>query len=116
MSKIRTHKDLDVWKESMKLVKNVYLLTASFPKEEIYGLISQMRRASVSIPSSIAEGAARSTNKDFARFLYISLGSLAELETQLLLTVDLGFIDNNNLDDSIQSIRRMLIGLIKSLK
>ena len=100
----------------MKLAKEVYSLTASFPKEEMYGLSSQTRRASVSIPSNIAEGAARGSSKDFSRFLYISLGSLAELETQLLLAVDLGFIDNNDLDESVQRIRRMLVGLIKSLK
>jgi len=113
---IKTHKDLDVWKEAMKLAKEVYSLTARFPKEEMYGLSSQIRRASVSIPSNIAEGAARGSSKDFSRFLYISLGSLAELETQLLLAVDLGFIDNNDLDESVQRIRRMLVGLIKSLK
>ena len=98
---IKTHKDLDVWKEAMKLAKEVYTLTARFPKEEMYGLSSQIRRASVSIPSNIAEGAARGSSKDFSRFLYISLGSLAELETQLLLAVDLGFIDNNDLDESV---------------
>ncbi|MDQ1329663.1 MAG: hypothetical protein QG641_2955 [Candidatus Poribacteria bacterium] len=113
---IKTHKDLDVWKEAMKLAKEVYSLTASFPKEEMYGLSSQIRRASVSIPSNIAEGAARGSSKDFSRFLYISLGSLAELETQLLLAVDLGFIDSNDLDESVQKVRRMLVGLIKSLK
>ena len=113
---IKTHKDLDVWKEAMKLAKEVYTLTARFPKEEMYGLSSQIRRASVSIPSNIAEGAARGSSKDFSRFLYISLGSLAELETQLLLAVDLGFIDNNALDESVQKVRRMLVGLIKSLK
>jgi four helix bundle protein len=113
---IKTHKDLDVWKEAMKLAKEVYSLTASFPKEEIYGLSSQIRRASVSIPSNIAEGAARGTSKDFSRFLYISLGSLAELETQLLLAIDLRLTDNNDLDESVQKVRRMLVGLIKSLK
>jgi len=112
---IKTHKDLDVWKESMKLAKNIYSLTSTFPREEIYGLTSQMRRASVSIPSSIAEGAARGSNKDFTRFLYISMGSLSELETQLLLAMDIGFINNNELDESIQKIKKMLIGLIKSL-
>jgi four helix bundle protein len=76
---VRTHRDLNVWKESMNLVKQVYSLTQSFPKEEIYGLVSQMKRAAVSIPSNIAEGAARSSSTDFVRFLYIAMGSLAEL-------------------------------------
>jgi len=85
------HKDLEVWKESMLLAKEAYLLTKSFPKEELYGITSQIRRASVSVPSNIAEGAARSSDKEFIQFLYISLGSLSELETQILLSRDLGY-------------------------
>ena len=73
------HKDLDVWKESMNLAREVYLLTQTFPKEERYGITSQIRRSAVSIPSNIAEGAARSSDKEYIQFLYISLGSLAEL-------------------------------------
>jgi four helix bundle protein len=79
MSKIRMHKDLDVWKESMRLAKDVYALTTKFPKEEMYGLTSQIRRSAVSIPSNIAEGAGRNSNKEFIQFVYISLGSLVEL-------------------------------------
>jgi four helix bundle protein len=90
MGKIKTHKDLNVWKESMTLAKEVYRLTKNFPKEETFGLVSQMRRAAVSIPSNIAEGAARNSNKEFIQFLHVSLGSLAELETQLLLSKELG--------------------------
>jgi len=112
---IKTHKDLDVWKESMKLAKDVYLLTSSFPKEELFVLTLQIRRSSISIPSNIAEGAARNSNKDFVKFLYVALGSLAELETQLLLAKELGFINENSLESSINSIRKMLIGLIKYL-
>ena len=93
MGTTKTHKDLDVWKKAMELAKEIYLLTSNFPKEEIYGLSSQMRRASVSIPSNIAEGAARNSDKEFARFLYISLGSLSELDTQIILSKDLGFIN-----------------------
>ena len=78
MNKIKTHKDLDAWKESMSLVEEVYKLTESFPKEEIFGLTSQMRRAATSIPSNIAEGAARNSEKEFIQFLHVSLGSLAE--------------------------------------
>ena len=116
MSNVRTHRDLNVWKESMNLVKQVYSLTQSFPKEEIYGLVSQMRRAAVSIPSNIAEGSARSPSTDFARFLYVAMGSLAELETQLLLSRELGFTQNIEMDENIDQIKRMLIGLIKSLR
>ena len=114
--KMKTHKDLDVWKEAMTLAKRIYKLTADFPKEETYGLVSQIRRAAVSIPSNIAEGAARNSNKEFIQFLYVSLGSLAELETQLLLSRELGFLKNEEIDGSIERIRKMLLGLIKHLK
>jgi len=103
MGKVRTHKDLNVWKEAMELAKDIYSLTTDSPKEEIYGLVSQMRRAAVSI-------------KDFIRFLYIALGSLAELETQLLLSGELGFMNNNEVSGRIDEIRRMLLGLTKSLR
>ena len=116
MSGIKTHKDLDVWKESMTLAKEVYKLTKSFPQEETYGLASQMKRAAVSIPSNIAEGAARNSSKEFIQFLYMSLGSLAELETQLLLSRELGFLKNEELNGSVEQIRRMLLGLIKYLR
>ena len=113
---LKTHKDLDVWKESMKLVKQIYLITANFPKEETYGLVSQIRRSAISIPSNIAEGAARNSNKEFIQFLYVSLGSLAELETQLLLSQEIGFIEYLPFEDTIEHIRKMLLGLIKYLK
>jgi four helix bundle protein len=116
MSKIKTHKDLDVWKESMTLAKEVYKLTESFPKEEIYGLASQMRRAAVSIPSNIAEGAARNSDREFIQFLYMSLGSLAELETQLLLSGELGFLKNEEINGNVERVRKMLLGLIKYLR
>lgn len=76
MGEIRTHKDLNVWKDSITLAKELYRLTENFPKEETYGLASQMRRAAVSIPSNIAEGAARNSTKEFIQFLYIALGFL----------------------------------------
>jgi len=100
----------------MSLAKGIYKLTADFPKEETYGLVSQIRRAAVSIPSNIAEGAARNSNKEFIQFLYVSLGSLAELETQLLLSKELGFLKTEEMNGSIERIRRMLLGLIKHLK
>ena len=110
------HKDLDVWKESMLLAKEVYLLTKGFPKEELYGITSQIRRASVSVPSNIAEGAARSSDKEFIQFLYISLGSISELETQLLLSRDLGFIGTLDILPKIELTKKKLLGLIKYLK
>jgi len=85
---VRDHKELDVWKTSVELVTEVYVATKTFPKEELYGLTNQLRRAAVSVPSNIAEGAARQTTKEFVQFLYISLGSVAEVETQLRNTVD----------------------------
>ncbi len=116
MNKVKTHKDLDVWKEAMTLAREVYKLTKSFPKEEMYGLVPQMRRAAVSIPSNIAEGAARNSDKEFIQFLYVSLGSLAELETQLLLSKELGFPKSNELNKCVEQTRRMLLGLIRYLR
>ena len=98
VDKIKTHKDLDVWKESLELARLVYLMTSKFPKEELYGITQQIRRSAVSIPSNIAEGAARNSQKEFIQFLHIALGSLAELETQLLLSEKLGFIKENEIE------------------
>jgi len=103
----------------MQLVSLVYKLTRDFPKEEIYGLVSQMRRCAVSIPSNIAEGSQRNSDKEFTRFLSISKASAAELETQLLLSKDLNFILDEELYHSSLSllleIRKMISGLRKSL-
>jgi len=90
---IKTHKDLDVWKLSIQLLKDIYQLTSKFPSEEKFGLVAQIRRAVVSIPSNIPEGEARNSDKDYIRFLYISLGSLSEIETQLIIAEELGFSD-----------------------
>ena len=90
---IKTHKDLDVWKLSIQLVKDIYQLSSKFPSEEKFGLVAQIRRAVVSIPSNIPEGEARNSDKDYIRFLYISLGSLSEIETQLIIAEELGFSD-----------------------
>jgi four helix bundle protein len=79
---MKTHKDLEVWKNSIKLVTTIYTVTKSYPKEELFGLTNQMRRSAVSIPSNIAEGAARNSKKEFIQFLHIARGNLAELETQ----------------------------------
>ena len=110
-----THKDLKVWEKSMDLVVSTYKLSSHFPAAEKFGLTSQMRRAAVSVPSNIAEGAARSSTKEYIRFLYISLGSLSELETQFLISKRLEYI-NDILEESIIEIRKMLLGLIKNLK
>ena len=100
----------------MLLAKEVYLLTNTFPKEELYGITSQIRRSVVSIPSNIAEGAARSSDKEFIQFLYISLGSLSEMETQLILSHDLGFIKNLDILPQIEITKKKILGLIKYLK
>lgn len=117
MNQIKSHKDLKVWQESMTLVVDVYKVTEELPKHEIYGLTSQIRRATVSIPSNIAEGAGRRGEKEFIRFLFIALGSLSELETQLEIAHRLNYISNlESVNKSIYFIRNMLSNLIKSLK
>ena len=114
---MRTHKDLDVWKLSRAFVSDVYKFTVDFPKSEIYGLTNQIRRSAVSIPSNIAEGSARQGNKEFIQFLYIALGSLAELETQLLIAKDLNYLkEDEESFKKLKRIRMMLLGLIKSIK
>ncbi len=110
------HKDLDVWKQSIELVAAVYTLTSDFPREEQYGLTAQLRRTAVSIPSNIAEGAARNSDKEFIQFLHISLGSLAELETQFILAERLWKATVSPLLKEVQVIRKMVIGLVKYLK
>jgi len=112
-----THKDLIVWKKSMNFVILVYKFTSQFPKEELFGLSSQMRRAAVSIPSNIAEGHGRNSEKELIRFLYISLGSATELETQILLSKELMFLNNDDflkLSHLNNEIIKMLVSLIRS--
>ena len=119
MSTIKTHKDLDVWKKSVSLVTLIYEMTKGFPKDELYGLTNQIRRSAVSIPSNIAEGSARKGNKEFAQFLYIGLGSLSELETQLIISSNLKYISSERCEqimNDLNDIRRMLVGLIKYVK
>ena len=117
MTTIKTHKDLDVWKKAMDLAEHVYQVSATIPKEETYGLILQIRKSAISVPSNIAEGAARNSKKEFIQFLYIALGSLAELETQLLLAARMLFIDRDSeLLKEVSQIRQILCGLIRSLK
>ena len=111
-----THKDLEVWKKTMDLAAHVYSLTAQFPKEELYGLTSQIRRSAVSIPSNIAEGAAKHSRNEFIQFLHIASGSVAKLETQLLLAIRMGFISGDSIISHIQEVRKLLLGLLRSLK
>lgn len=114
-----THKDLEVWKGSMAFVTEVYGIARSFPKEELFGLTSQIKRCAVSIPSNIAEGAARQHKKENLQFLYVASGSLSELETQLIISHNLGFINEEKLSDLTSKmilIRAQLHGLIKYLK
>ena len=113
---MKSHRDLDVWKKSIGLVSEIYLLTKKFPPDELYGLTSQMRRAAVSVPSNIAEGAARGSSKEFSRFLSISLGSLAEMETQLLIAENLNYLPPDiSVSQEIERIRKLLHGLSNSV-
>ena len=113
----RGHHKLEAWKRSRELVLSIYTLTQNFPKEEMFGLTSQMRRAAVSIPSNIAEGAARTGDKEFAQFLNIARGSLSELETQLLIASDLGYIKRNDpVFEVVDLVSRLITGLHKTVR
>lgn len=116
---MNNYENLKIWQKSISVAKNIYQLTASFPNEERFGLIAQMRRSSVSIASNIAEGAGRGTDKDFRRFLDISYGSLSELDTQLHIARMLEFCsmeDYENLKNEIQEIQKMIYSLIKTFR
>ena len=116
---MRTHKDLDAWKLSVELVVLIYQLTSTFPKEEVFGLTNQIRRAAVSIPSNIAEGAARNSNKELIQFLHLSLGSQQELDTQFLIAKKLEYLTDdqyNEINIKIETVGKLLNGLIKYLK
>ncbi len=111
-------KEMKIWKEAIQLAKDLYLLLSSFPDEEKYNLISQIKRCSISVPSNIAEGSSRRSNLDFKRFLQISLGSLFEMETQLYLSKELSFISNddfNRFESRISELQKMIYGFSKSL-
>lgn len=112
-----SYRDLNVWQNAMNLVEDVYKITANFPKEEKYGLISQIRRCSVSIPSNISEGFMRKSTKEYIQFIYISLGSLGELDTQMEIAVRLKFMESQKeFNEKLLLIRKQLYGLVKSLK
>ena len=110
------HKNLDVWKKSISLVKNIYSVTRNFPDDEKFGIVNQIRRAAVSIPSNIAEGCGRCSDKELLRFLDIANGSLAELETQLIISEQLGYIASNDLIKQINSLGQILSGLKRHIK
>ena len=116
--RVRNFRELTVWQKGIKLAKEIYALTSTFPSQESFGLVNQLRRAAVSVPSNIAEGQARPHRADFVRYLDISLGSLAEIETQLILSQEFGYLQppkTENAESLILEIRKMLYGLIKSL-
>lgn len=115
---VRNYRELKVWQKGIELVKKIYILTQAFPKLEVYGLSSQMQRAAVSIPSNIAEGQGRQHTGEFRQFLHIAIGSAAELDTQLVVAVELGYSTPENaksIFDLILEIRKMTYALINKL-
>ena len=119
MGKIKSFKQLKIWQKGIEIVKDIYTLTKQFPKEELYGITSQMRRSAISIPSNIAEGFKRYHSKEYSQFLHIVLGSAAELETQLIIAKELGFINEENLNDiseKLDHIPKMISSLLNKLK
>jgi len=116
--KIRDFRDLDIWKKGIEIVKDVYGIVEKFPKQEFYGLVSQIQRSAVSIPSNIAEGFNRFHNKEYKQFLYIALGSCAELETQIEIAFELKYINDEKKKGILEKIKhesRMLTNLIKKI-
>ena len=116
--KVKTYRDLLVWQKAMQLVTQIYSITKELPREELYGLISQIRRSSVSIPSNIAEGYGRNSRNDYLRFLQISMGSLFELQTQLEICLNLKYLPENNhseMYEQSREVERMLSSLIRKL-
>ena len=115
---VKNFKTLDIWSRSRVLVKEVYSILESFPKSENYGLISQLKRAVISVPSNISEGCGRRTLKDLSHFLDVAIGSLCEVETQLYLAYDLGFISQSKMEELVNEttqIRKMITGFQNSL-
>lgn len=116
---MKDFRQLKVWEKSHQLALAVYKTTKGFPKEELYGLTSQIRRASMSIPTNIAEGCGRNTDAEFARFLQIAMGSASETEYQLILARDLEFLSQNDyekLHNDVEEVKRMLASLLKTLR
>ncbi|MGD8623945.1 MAG: four helix bundle protein [Anaerolineae bacterium] len=118
MSTINSYRDLKIWQKGIELVKVVYALTRSFPKHETYALADQLRRSSVSVPSNIAEGQARQHTGEFRHFLYIALGSAAEVDTQIVIAQELGYIteeEARHAQQLVVEVRKMTYGLISRL-
>ena len=116
---LKNYKELKVWEKAYKLCLDIYTVTKRFPKEEIYGLTSQIRRSAVSIPSNIAEGYGRKTTSEYVRFLYIAYGSVCELETQTMISGDLNYMKKEKLQEireELGDVERMLKAMIKSLE
>ena len=116
---MKDFRQLKVWEKSHHLALEVYKATATFPKEELYGITSQLRRASISIPTNIAEGCGRNTNADFARFLQIAMGSASETEYEIILAFDLGFLSKDQferLQTKPEEVKKMLASFIKTLR
>lgn len=119
MENNKPHRNLEVWKDSISFVKELYELTSNFPEEKKYNLVSQIRRAAVSIPANIAEGAARQTQKEFLQYLHVSSGSVSEIDTLLEICKELSFLPEKkqaDLQEQLSRISAMLNGLIKKVK
>ncbi len=119
MSEIKTFRDLIVWQKAIELVILIYRITKTFPEDERFGLVSQIRRASISIPSNIAEGYGRNHTNDYLRFLQIAVGSVYELQTQLIISHNLGYLSKElfkETEEKTREVERILIGLIKKIK
>jgi four helix bundle protein len=112
----RKHRSLKAWQEAMKLVEQVYAKTRAFPKEELFGLTAQMRRAAVSVPANIAEGAARAGTKELLRFVSIAAGSLSELDTHIEIARRLEYLKDEHLDGQVDAVAGLLLGLDASLR
>lgn len=116
--KVKDYKDLKVWQKGIEIVDKIYLMTDSFPRNELYGLVAQMRKAAVSIPSNVAEGFVRHHSKEYKQFLYISVGSCAELETQVVISHRRNYISEKKLEELAEDINhetRMLVSLINKI-
>ena len=116
---MRKFKELEIWKLGKSIAIETYRVSKSMPPEEVYGLTSQMRRAAISVPSNIAEGCSRSSNKEFVRFLEIAIGSSFELETQLIICLELGFLNEDALDEmlaTLETVQQKINAFIKSVK
>ena len=113
---VRPHYRLEAWKQAMGLVQAVYEVSAVFPRSELYGLTAQMRRAAVSVPSNLAEGAARRGAKEYSQYLNVARGSLSELETQLLIAANLGYLERKNgIFELLETVSRLITGLHRKI-